>query len=164
MNKPSGVVVRGLHHDVYVGVVMVAFCAVAFYITTTFDSVPAMLSQNIPATFFPRIVLFVIAALSVVLIVGGLKRTPETMSRVPAPVFVTAGVITLGVFLVKPLGTLLTVGLLAMALTWLWGERSWRRITTLAIGLPVAIHLVFAIGLQVRFPSGVVVALFSAGG
>ncbi|GEM_PF-3232259 len=164
MIEPSGRSVRGLHHDVYVGFVMIVFCAVAFYVTTTFDSVPAMLSQNIPATFFPRLVLATITLLSVILIVSGLKRSAESLGSVPGSVFTTAAVITLAVFLVKPLGTLLTVGLLALTLTWLWGERQWSRIASLAIGLPAAIYLVFAIGLQVRFPRGVVMSLIGAGG
>lgn len=164
MTNASGVSARGLHHDVYVGLVLLVFCAVTFYITTTFDSVPAMLSQNIPATFFPRIILFVIAGLSVILIVSGLRRSPEKLGGIPGSVFLTAGVITLAIFLVKPLGTLLTVSLLSMTLTWLWGERSKTRIISLAIGLPAAIYLIFAIGLQVRFPAGVVVALLGAGG
>lgn len=164
MTKVSGGSARGLHHDVYVGLVLLAFCAVAFYITTTFDSVPAMLSQNIPATFFPRLVLFVLAGLSVILILTGLRRTPEQLGGIPGSVFLTAGVITLAIFMVKPLGTLLTVALLSVTLTWLWGERSWKRIISLAIGLPLAIYVVFAIGLQVRFPAGVVAALLGAGG
>ena len=164
MPQASGFSLRGLHHDVYVGLVMLAFCAVTFYVTTTFDSVPAMLSQNIPATFFPRLVLGVIALLSVLLVVDGLKRSPEALGSVPLSVFSTAALITAAVFLVKPLGTLLTVGLLAFSLTWLWGERRWRAMIILAIGLPIAIHLVFAVGLQVRFPTGIVMALFSAGG
>lgn len=155
---------RGLHHDVYVGLVLLVFCAVTLYITTTFDSVPAMLSQNIPATFFPRLILFVIAGLSVILITSGLRRSPEKLGSVPGSVLLTATVITLAISLVKPLGTLLTVALLSVTLTWLWGERSWARVISLAIGLPAAIYVIFAIGLQVRFPAGFVIELFSAGG
>lgn len=152
------------HHDVFVGAVLLAFCAVAFGITTTFRRVPAILSQNVPPTFFPRLVLMILAGLSLVLIARGVKHsrmrlrgtepsTERTEKRPPA-VAMTAVINTIAVALVQPLGMLLTVFFITVLLPVSWGERRARRIAVLAVGLPLAIHLVFTVALGMRFPRG----------
>ncbi len=144
-----------LHPDVYVGAALLALCGLVGWNTTTFREVPAMLSQNIPPTFFPRLVLAVIAALSVVLVVSGSKRRGEPREKVSSAVFVTAAAITLTVMLVPRLGMLATVCLASIVLPVCWGERRALRIALLAVGLPLSIYLIFAVGLGMRFPEGV---------
>lgn len=149
------------HPDIMVGVLLLIFCAIAFAITTTFPEVPAMLSQNIPPTFFPRLVLGIISILSLALIGSGLKQRRKAKSEVRPSVFVTAGVITLSVALIQLLGMLLTLSLLLVILPLCWGERRIHLIGILAVGVPFAIYLIFALALGVRFPAGMIMKLFS---
>ncbi len=142
------------HSDVSVGIVLLALCALIYWLTTGFTEVPAMLSQNVPPTFFPRLVVTIVAALSVVLIVVGLRK-----ERVPAPavspaVFVTAGIVIAAGLLVEWVGTLPTLSLIAVALPLAWGERRLPRIGLLAVGLPSAIYVIFSVALGIRFPAG----------
>lgn len=44
------------YQDSYVGVTLLALCAIIYWLTTGFAEVPAILSQNVPPTFFPRLV------------------------------------------------------------------------------------------------------------
>ena len=142
------------HPDTLVGVVLLAFCAIVFWLTTSFPEVPAMLSQNIPPTFFPRLVLGVIAALSVGLIFNGLRATAAIAKPIERSVYVTAAIILLAGILVGVLGTLPTLSLVAIAIPFAWGERRIRSIGILAVALPAGIYLVFSVALDIRFPSG----------
>lgn len=141
-----------LHPDVYVGVSLLVLCGLVGWNTTTFREVPAMLSQNIPPTFFPRLVLYVIAGLSAVLVVSRWKRNSDTKKRVPRGVFVTAAVITATVALVPRLGMLATLCLASIVFPLCWGERHALRITLLAVGVPLSIYAIFVLGLGMRFP------------
>ena len=129
--------------------------------TDSFPEVPAMLSQNVPPTFFPRLVLAVITLLSIVLIIGGLtaKRVPK--KPIKMRVFLTAGIVTASIILMRPLGMLLTVSILALVMPIAWGERRYRRLVVLALALPVAIHLTFTLALGIRFPLGLLAVFFS---
>ena len=142
------------HSDVVVGSVLLALCAAIYWLTTDFTEVPAMLSQNVPPTFFPRLVVMIVAALSVLLIAAGLRKNPVSAPAVSPVVFVTAGIIVLAGFLVDWIGTLPTLSLIAVTLPLAWGERRLPRIGLLAVGLPSAIYIIFSIALGIRFPAG----------
>jgi len=142
------------HQDTNVGVVLLALCAVIYWLTTGFTEVPAMLSQNVPPTFFPRLVLSFVAILSVVLIFNGLGKRPEVNVRIKPAVLVTAAIVVLAGLLAGLLGTLPTLALIAIALPLAWGERRLRPIGILAIGLPASIYLIFSVALGIRFPPG----------
>lgn len=168
---------RPLHllanRDSLAGLAVVGLCAVAWWMTAGFDEVPAILSQNVPPTFFPRLVIGTAALLGGLLVVGGIRRrareaadhaaagdpsTPREKAggaAPPPPVFwATAGLIAAAGVLVPLIGTLLTLGLVAIALPLLWGERRVRLVLALALGLPGAIYVAFTVALGVRFPVG----------
>ena len=163
--------------DSLAGVSILGVCAVAWWLTAGFDEVPAMLSQNVPPTFFPRLVIGTAALLGGLLVAGRIRRRAgKAVGAAPAddataadassardeagraalpPVFwATAAMIAAAGFLVPLVGTLITLGLVAVALPLLWGERRFRLVAALALGLPGAIHVVFTIALGVRFPVG----------
>lgn len=176
------------NRDSLAGLAIVAVCAVAWRLTAGFDEVPAMLSQNVPPTFFPRLVIATAALLGGLLIAGGIRRRAGDIARrravgkpparheaagraekgdppppnekpgraaLPPPVFwATAGVVAAAGVLIPLAGTLLTLGLVAIVLPLLWGERRFRLVAALALGLPGAIYVVFTVALGVRFPVG----------
>ena len=149
------------HHDATVGLGLVAACAVLFWMTGSFPEVPVMLSQNVPPTFFPRLVLALITILSIVLIIRGLTATRVPKEPIKKRVFLTAGIVTASIILMRPLGMLLTVSILALVMPIAWGERRYRRLVVLALALPVAIHLTFTLALGIRFPLGLLAVFFS---
>ncbi len=142
------------HQDTYVGVALLAFCAVIYWLTTGFPEVPAILSQNVPPTFFPRLVIGLITLLSIVLIFNGLSKSAQVNVRIKPVVLITAAIIVLAGVLVGLLGTLLTLALIAVAIPVAWGERRLRPLGILAVGLPAAIYLIFGLALGIRFPPG----------
>ncbi len=142
------------HPDTLTGCILLGFCAVIFWLTTSFPEVPAMLSQNVPPTFFPRLVIGVIAMLSIALILNGLQKTVDVAKRVRPAVFVTAAIILSAGVMVSLVGTLFTLSLVAVAIPFAWGERRLRPIGILAITMPAVIYLVFSLAFGIRFPGG----------
>ena len=142
------------HHDTITGLVLLGLCALAYWLTTGFSEVPAMLSQNVPPTFFPRLVISVVAVLSGVLVITGMRREPKAAGALPVAFWTTVAIIASAGFLTGFFGTLLTLGIIAVALPIAWGERRYGLIGALAVCLPASIYLVFTLGLGVRFPAG----------
>ena len=140
--------------DVRVGLTLLVFCGVAYFLTTQFAEAPAMLSQNVPPTFFPRLVLGILAALSLGLIVSGWNGSTHVGAKIHSRVYVTAALFAIAIILAPRLGTLSTVFLVSIVLPICWGERRKLRIAAFAIALPLAIHILFALALGMRFPTG----------
>ena len=151
---------RGPHPDAIAGIVLLVLSAAGFWLTTGFREVPAMLSQNVPPTFFPRLVLGLIAAGGIGLVAGGLRAPRPELSRLRGLVFLTAGLVVLVPFAILLLGTLATICLVSLGLPLLWNERRLRYVVPLALGMPAAVYLVFTVALEVRFPTGLVATLF----
>jgi putative tricarboxylic transport membrane protein len=142
------------HQDSRIGVCLIAFCALMFWLTAGFDEVPPMLSQNVPPTFFPRLVLTIIVLLSLVLTLGSLKKPAEAKGRIKPAVFVTAAIVIATGILLSYAGTFLTLFLVAVVLPLAWGERRVHLIGALAVGLPIGVYVLFSLALGVRFPIG----------
>jgi putative tricarboxylic transport membrane protein len=149
-----------LHRDVVAGLALLALIALAWWLTMGFRAVPAMLSQNVPPTFFPRLVLAVMAALAAVLIAGGLRREPTSGEHIPAVVIATASVVLAAPVSITVIGTFPTLVLIGAGSPLLWQERRALPIVGLAAGLPLGIYLLFGLALDVRFPAGLVGRLF----
>jgi len=149
------------HHDTIAGFALLAICAFVFWLTLGFSEPPSMLSQNVPPTFFPRLVLSAIALMSALLILLGLRKKRVPGSPIPAVVWVTACFIVIAGALMTYLGTLVTLSLVGLILPRIWGERRWHLIVALAIGLPAGIYVVFSVLLDVRFPLGRIFELFA---
>ena len=141
--------------DVIAGLALLLFSAAGYVATTTFREVPAMLSQNVPPTFFPRLVLGAIAVLSVALVATSIGKSPESRPKIHRRVLVTAAIFIVAIVAMPRLGTLVTVALVSIGLATYWGERRKTRLAALGIALPAAIHVVFAVALGMRFPTGV---------
>jgi hypothetical protein len=145
------------HQDSLIGVCLILFCAFVFWLTTGFDEVPPMLSQNVPPTFFPRLVLTLIALLSAILVLQSLKKPRESNETVLPAVFVTAAIVVATGVLLSYVGTFPTLFLIGIVLPFAWGERRAHLIGALAMSLPIGVYLVFSLALGIRFPAGRIV-------
>ena len=149
-----------LNEDTVAGLAMLLVSAAGFLLTFGFDEVPAILSQNIPPTFFPRVVLTTTALLSVLLLIRGLRTKGPKKVPVPPIVFVTGGAIAIAVLLLRPLGVFPVIILACLVLPLLWGERRIRGVLLFAALTPAAIYIVFVHFLQLRFPPGILDFIF----
>lgn len=148
--------------DLVVALILLTACAILYYITTTFDEVSNLLSQNIPPEFFPRLVIYLIAILSLLLPfehISHAKRgediDSERSDRITTMPYLTAGLLILFVVSIPYLGTMLTMVAVCLFLPLLWGERRLKLIIPFAIVFPLAVTLVFNQILLVYFEPGI---------
>ncbi|WP_161142477.1 tripartite tricarboxylate transporter TctB family protein [Propylenella binzhouense] len=153
--------------DLAVAAVLLAICAVLYWDTTRWPAVPETLAQNAPPTTFPRLLIGSVAIMALMLpfervmkernggslLIGGQARARPI-------VFVTAAVITLAVYGLPILGALPVMIATSVLLPLLWGERRYLPILLFGVGLPIAVTLLFALGLKVNLGFGWAGALF----
>lgn len=153
--------------DLIVALIIVVVCALLFWRTFAFASVPEMLAQGVQPTMFPRLLLIVIAAMALYLPFEhrklqkqGKDIDSERRSRPQPIVYITAAALVIGVGIMPWLGTYLALIILSAALPLLWGERRYLIIVPYALLLPTAIVWLFAGLLQVSFLPGIVGYIF----
>lgn len=141
--------------DLATGLVVLAVCGALYTLTTQFDTDPLGMTQGMPATMMPRLILAVISSLSVLMIIQGLRATREQgIALPPWQMWATAGVLALCALLFVPLGVPLTFFSVCIIIPILWGARNYRAVMTFALALPIAILVVFQGLLGLRLPLG----------
>ena len=115
-----------------------------------------MLSQNVPPTFFPRVVISIIAVLSMILLFTGIGKNSKSPEFLPRSFWTTIVIIASAGIVAHFIGTLITLGVIAIMLPIAWGEKRYGPITILAVCLPISIYIIFTLGLDVRFPIGLI--------
>lgn len=133
------------------GLAILAFCGVAYAITLTFDSAPAAVAQNVQPATFPRLVIIVIAVLTVAMMVASRALPEQRRGPVKPMVFASAGVMVAFVLAFSWLGILPAMVLLCLGLPLLWGERRMALVLPFAVLFPTLVYLLFAEVLDVYF-------------
>jgi len=156
---PGAAPTLGLRPDARAGLVLHAFCAVAFAATFTFESVPDTLIQGPGAAAFPRIVIGVIAALSIVLIVRS-GSNDEPVEPVHPMSMATAAV--QGLFMVAApfVGVIGAIFLAIVALGRLWAAPRWLPLLITAAVTVSFVYILFVHFLHIPIPLGVLEGLF----
>jgi putative tricarboxylic transport membrane protein len=140
-----------LPSDLVVGASILLFCAAAYGVTLTFDRAPAIVAQNVQPAMFPRLVLGVIAVLTVIMMALARGRPERPRRRVPAMTWLSAGIAVGFVLAFQWLGIVPAMVLLCLGLPVLWGERRWHLVLPFGVGFPLAVYLLFAEMLDVHF-------------
>jgi putative tricarboxylic transport membrane protein len=136
------------------------FCLYFFYQTFQFDEVSPMLSQNIPPTFFPRVILTAVLAMSSLLLVRGLRKSKPEQDSVPVIVYLTGGGICAGLLVLHLVGIYTLIFLMGSLLPILWGERRYGRVLIFAVLTPFLIYLLFDLLLGLRLPLGLLESIY----
>ncbi|MDX1542231.1 MAG: tripartite tricarboxylate transporter TctB family protein [Geminicoccaceae bacterium] len=137
--------------DLMVGLAILVFCGVAYGVTLTFDRAPAALAQNVQPATFPRLVIIVIAVLTVIMMVSSRALPPTHRAPIKPMVFASAGVMVAFVLGFAWLGILPAMILLCLGLPLLWGERRLALVVPFAVVFPTLVYLLFAEVLEVYF-------------
>jgi hypothetical protein len=153
--------------DFILAVVILAVCGTLYYITTTFDKVPAIMEQNIPPEWFPRLLLAVIALLTVIIpfehlfLAKGKKGIDEDRRARIKPISIYSAILLCCIVGLMPwLGTLIAMVLVCALLPPLWGESRLKVIIPFAVIFPGLVALLFMEVLGVYFEPGIWAKLF----
>lgn len=149
--------------DLAVAAVLLIFCAWVYYLTTSFEEVAPLFAQDVPPEFFPRLLVWTIALLSVLLPFehlikpGGRAHFHKARSeRIGTMAYLTIGLLILLILSVPIVGTYFAIVLVCLLLPLLWGERRWLILIPFAAIFPTLVMLLFAKGLGVYFDSGLI--------
>lgn len=142
-----------------IAVVVGAFGACVLYLTTTFWRVPPMLSPGLLPQEFPRLMVYVLFALSLILLFQSLSTAPKKRARVPPIVYCSLGMIALFCALAT-LDLFIGFFFFFLGLGLIWGERRIALLLFVSLALPLGIFLLFDLVLEVRFPRGLLTSLY----
>jgi putative tricarboxylic transport membrane protein len=137
--------------DLGIGAAILLFCLVVWLITLTFQQAPPALAQNVQPASFPRLVVAVIAVLTVAMVLLGRAAPGKSRSRAPAMVWLSAGIMVGFVLVFQWLGIVPAMVLVCLGLPVLWGERRWHLIIPFGVGFPLVVYALFAMALGVHF-------------
>ena len=141
---------KKIHSDVFVGIFLEALCTFFF-----------LYGRNLPkeAKTFPNIVLFLIAALSVFVIIGGIRKTKQMNSGVDVKnisweqicyPLLTLAISTVYYFLFRYVGYFIATPILLVSLMLIFGVRNWKPLVFIPVGYLVFTYILFVWQLGVR--------------
>lgn len=134
----------------------IAFCVLAYWLSTQFDRVPPILLRGMQPADFPQMVLFLIIALSVLVMIF---EKPIEHDPVGINVWTSMGLFVVFALLSR-IDLFLGLGIFAGALAWAWGERRIWGIGLVAVISPALIFVLFDMVFRIRFPRGLLTNLW----
>lgn len=155
--------------DLAITAILLTGCFYLYYETTKFEEVSDVLGQNILPEQFPRILLYIIGGLSLLLPFEK-NLQPERWKKIDraredgisTKTWVTILFILAVVLLSPYLGTVLTMLVVTISLPLLWGERRLLLVLTFALIFTLAVTYLFGDVLKVYFEPGIFnITLFS---
>ncbi len=150
--------------DLVLSLAILALVAYFAYLTTTFEEVSALFDGGVTPEFFPRLILWVIGILTILMPFEHAWRTARTgasgleedRKRAAKPIaYYTMAVALVIVGAATWLGTYLTLVFACVALPILWGERRWVPLILFGLGFPTAVMLVFTQVFKIFFEPGI---------
>ena len=153
--------------DLVLSLVILTLFALFFYLSTTFEEVSALFDGGVTPEFFPRLLLWVIGVLALLLPFehawrvarsggsgdSGLEEDRKGMVKPIA--YITMVVASVIVGLAEHLGTYLTLIVACCVLPALWGERRWLLMAAFGLGFPTAVMLLFTQVFKIYFQPGI---------
>ncbi|MEM7046616.1 MAG: tripartite tricarboxylate transporter TctB family protein [Pseudomonadota bacterium] len=140
----------------WVPLVILALAAGAFYLTTTFDEVPAILKRGMQPADFPQLMIGLIAGLALWLLWRERSGEPPAVPRIVS--------ITMAMLIIFPFLALVDLfgglAIFSVALSFLWGERRPLALATVALLVPLMVFFLFDIVFEIRFPRGILTNLW----
>ncbi|MDV7144285.1 tripartite tricarboxylate transporter TctB family protein [Tropicimonas sp. TH_r6] len=155
MSADSDRTSRAIAHFVVPGGI-IAFCALAYWLSTQFERVPPILKRGIQPSDFPQLVIGLIVFLAIVLMVTDRSDPPSPLS---GTVWKTMALL-IGFMLVAEIDIFIGLALFAGTLTLLWGERRPIMIVLVAVIVPALVFLLFDGVFEIRFPRGLLTNLW----
>lgn len=147
--------------DAVLALLLLGTIGLVYYATTTFDEVPAILSQNITPAAFPRKLLALIAILVLALPFehrfrkqGFAKIHKARGIAIGRRTWLTIGLVILVAVGAPYLGTILTMLAICIVMPMLWGERRLWRVLVFSGVFTLAVTVLFGYVLKVYFEPG----------
>ncbi|MEP3278714.1 MAG: tripartite tricarboxylate transporter TctB family protein [Stappiaceae bacterium] len=135
---------------------IIAFCAAAFWLTTTFKTMPPILKRGMQPADFPQLVLGGLVLLTVAMAIFDPVSVRDRLSGK------TVGTLALFALFaaLTAVDLFLALAVFACALTAFWGERRIWILALVGIVVPMVIFFLFDQVFEIRFPRGLLTNLW----
>lgn len=141
--------------DVIVAIVLVIFAIAVYGVTTTFEEVPRSLAQGVQPATYPRLLVAVLVALSVILFLQARAKVSRPVGLIPRKVVQTAILVVAACLAIPYLGIVAIMMVTCASIPPLWGERRHLVTAAFAILFPLSVYGLFHGVLEVQFPLGI---------
>ena len=136
---------------------VIIFVSVVLLITTfTFDIVPPILNRGIQPATFPKALLILIIAMTLIVYYLATKNPWKIEKKLPRSFFLTGFSFVLFILVSKTLDFFLAISALSIFVAYYWGEKRLFYLLLVGIIFPIIVFVFFETILGLRFPPGII--------
>ena len=143
-----------------VSAVIIVISSILLYFTFTFDIVPPILNRGIQPATFPKALLILIIALTLLTYCISLKNPWKNEKKLPNSFYITLLSFVVFITVSKFLDFFLGIALLSIIVSYFWGERRVAYLIIVSIIFPLIVFVFFETILGLRFPPGIITNLY----
>ncbi|MDC3097470.1 tripartite tricarboxylate transporter TctB family protein [Candidatus Pelagibacter sp.] len=143
-----------------VSAVIIVISSILLYFTFTFDIVPPILNRGIQPATFPKALLALIIALTLLTYLISLKNPWKHENKLPNSFYITLLSFVVFIIVSKFLDFFLGIALLSIIVSYFWGERRATYLIMVSIIFPLIVFVFFETILGLRFPPGIITNLY----
>ena len=140
---------------------IIIFISIVLFITTlSFDIVPPILNRGIQPATFPKALLVLIIALTLIIYYLSIKKPWKVEKKLPKTFFLTLLNFVLFIVVSKTLDFFLAISMLSVFVSYHWGERRIFYLLLVSIVFPIIVFVFFETILGLRFPPGIITNIY----
>ena len=143
-----------------VSAVIIVISSILLYFTFTFDIVPPILNRGIQPATFPKALLILIIALTLLTYFISLKNPWKNEIKLPNSFYITLLSFLVFIIVSKFLDFFLGIALLSIIVSYFWRERRVTYLIMVSIIFPLIVFVFFETILGLRFPPGIITNLY----
>ena len=140
--------------------VIISVSIILLISTFTFDKVPPILNRGIQPATFPKGLLILIISLTSIIYYLSFKKPWNKEKKLPKPFFLTILSFIIFILISKTLDFFLAISVLAIFVSYNWGERRIFYLLLVSIIFPFVVFTFFEMILGLRFPPGIITNLY----
>ena len=140
---------------------VIIFISLILLLTTfTFDIVPPILNRGIQPATFPKALLILIIAMTLIVYYLATKNPWKIEKKLPNTFYLTLLSFVLFVIISKTLDFFLAISLLSVFVSYSWGEKRIIYLLLVSILFPIIVFIFFETILGLRFPPGIITNIY----
>ena len=140
--------------------VIILVSSILLISTFSFDTVPPILNRGIQPATFPKGLLVLMIALTIIIYYLSFKKPWKKEKKLPKPFFLTIISFILFIIISKILDFFLAISVLSIFVSYSWGEKRILYLVLVSIIFPLIVFIFFEMILGLRFPPGIITNLY----
>ena len=143
-----------------VSFVIIFVSAILLITTFTFDIVPPILNRGIQPATFPKALLILIIAMTLIVYYLATKNPWKVEKKLPKSFFLTLLSFVIFILVSKTLDFFLAISALSIFVSYCWGEKRLFYLLLVGIIFPIIVFIFFETILGLRFPPGIITNIY----